>query len=203
MKKSMAAMVLAAVPVIVTYAALLGLGMHRHASPWAVSAASTILLFVPPLAVGLPGPLNKRSTPEVQPMAAHFIPLASEADEEGGGQRRGTAYPDQRQAVLQGQMALSVRSSAPAQSEVTMNSDGTMSPAGGEDEEADSDIDVVGVTSGFRKFTSAFAAKIQRTKKPSPAMKAVKAEIEEEPIAETSGSATPLAGPIPSSPLFR
>lgn len=52
MNKSIAALALSSMPVLVTYAALLGLGMHRHGSPWAVSAAATILLFLPPLAIG-------------------------------------------------------------------------------------------------------------------------------------------------------
>jgi len=42
---------LAALPTAIAYAALLGLGMHRHGGPWAVSAAATALAFGPPLAV--------------------------------------------------------------------------------------------------------------------------------------------------------
>lgn len=44
-------LVAAVFPVSVLYAAMLGLGLHRHASPWAISAAATLLVFGPPLAV--------------------------------------------------------------------------------------------------------------------------------------------------------
>lgn len=47
----MLALALAAVPTAVAWAALLGLGLHRHASPWAVSLTATLLLFGPPLAI--------------------------------------------------------------------------------------------------------------------------------------------------------
>ena len=60
MNKSMAALLLACLPLGVTYAALLGLGLHRHGSPWAVSAAATALLFLPPLAVGAASPRDTR-----------------------------------------------------------------------------------------------------------------------------------------------
>ncbi|TNE91927.1 MAG: hypothetical protein EP330_03730 [Deltaproteobacteria bacterium] len=43
---------LGAVPAAVTYAALLGLGLHRHASPLAISLVATSLLFGPPLLSG-------------------------------------------------------------------------------------------------------------------------------------------------------
>jgi len=44
-------MAIATIPVVLTYAGMLGLGIHRHASPWAISAAATALVFGPPLAV--------------------------------------------------------------------------------------------------------------------------------------------------------
>lgn len=41
--------VAALVPLAIAYAAMLGLGVHRHAPAWAVSASATLLLFGPPL----------------------------------------------------------------------------------------------------------------------------------------------------------
>lgn len=52
---------LALAPAAVVYAALLGLGMHRHASPWAISAAATLLVFGPPMAVASASPKNHRT----------------------------------------------------------------------------------------------------------------------------------------------
>ena len=34
---------------LVTYAAAIGLGLHRHGTPWAVSAGATLVVFLPPL----------------------------------------------------------------------------------------------------------------------------------------------------------
>ena len=41
----------AVIPVVLVYAGMLGLGLHRHASPWAISGAATVLVFGPPLAI--------------------------------------------------------------------------------------------------------------------------------------------------------
>jgi hypothetical protein len=40
---------LATVPAIVAYAAMLGLGLHRHAPAWVISFSATVLVFGPPL----------------------------------------------------------------------------------------------------------------------------------------------------------
>jgi predicted aspartyl protease len=47
-----AGLVAAAVPAGVAYSAMLGLGLHRHAPPWAIALAATIAVFGPPLLVG-------------------------------------------------------------------------------------------------------------------------------------------------------
>lgn len=46
-------LIAASIPAGVAWAALLGLGLHRHAGPLAVSASAVAMLFGPPLAVGL------------------------------------------------------------------------------------------------------------------------------------------------------
>jgi len=53
MKQSWPWIVLVAsvIPVVLVYAGMLGLGLHRHASPWAISGAATALVFAPPLAI--------------------------------------------------------------------------------------------------------------------------------------------------------
>lgn len=51
---------IAAVPTGVVYAALLGLGMHRHGSPFAISALATLLCFGPALAVAAASPRELR-----------------------------------------------------------------------------------------------------------------------------------------------
>lgn len=43
----------AVMPGILAYAAAIGLGLHRHGSPLAVSASATLLVFLPPLAVSM------------------------------------------------------------------------------------------------------------------------------------------------------
>jgi hypothetical protein len=40
-------------PVLLAYAAAIGLGLHRHGTPWAVSLAATAAVFLPPLMVSL------------------------------------------------------------------------------------------------------------------------------------------------------
>jgi predicted aspartyl protease len=45
--------VLAIVPCALAYAAAIGLGLHRHGTPWAVSLAATMVVFLPPLMVSL------------------------------------------------------------------------------------------------------------------------------------------------------
>jgi len=52
-------LVVASVPVLLTYASMLGLGIHRHASPWAISAAATLIVFGPPMAVSAASPKNR------------------------------------------------------------------------------------------------------------------------------------------------
>lgn len=42
--------VVGTLPALVAYAAMLGLGLHRHAPPWIISLSATILVFGPPLA---------------------------------------------------------------------------------------------------------------------------------------------------------
>lgn len=46
------ALVMATLPGAAAWSALIGLGMHRHGTPWAISLSATLLLFGPPLAVG-------------------------------------------------------------------------------------------------------------------------------------------------------
>lgn len=41
------------VPIVVAYGAALGLGLHRHGSPLAISAAATVLMFLPPVALSM------------------------------------------------------------------------------------------------------------------------------------------------------
>lgn len=48
-----ALLLLVMVPAVVAYAAALGLGLHRHGSPLAVSSAATLLVFLPPVGLGL------------------------------------------------------------------------------------------------------------------------------------------------------
>jgi hypothetical protein len=57
MNRWAAAMTLAAgtIPAFVAWATLLGLGAHRHASPIAVAAIATVLVFVPPVFAGALG----------------------------------------------------------------------------------------------------------------------------------------------------
>jgi len=40
-------------PAVLTYAGMLGLGIHRQATPWAISGGATVLVFGPPLAVSI------------------------------------------------------------------------------------------------------------------------------------------------------
>ncbi len=42
-------LILAIVPAIIAYAAMLGLGLHRHAPAWVISFSATVLVFGPPL----------------------------------------------------------------------------------------------------------------------------------------------------------
>ncbi len=43
----------ALVPSLLAYAAAIGLGLHRHGNPWAVSIGATVAVFLPPLMVAL------------------------------------------------------------------------------------------------------------------------------------------------------
>ncbi|NCG21934.1 MAG: hypothetical protein GWP91_23195 [Rhodobacterales bacterium] len=56
-----APLILALPAAALVYAALLGLGMHRHAPAWAISMAATLWMFGPPLAVA---GANKRDRPK-------------------------------------------------------------------------------------------------------------------------------------------
>ncbi len=56
MSRSPLLALLAFAPAALVYAALLGLGMHRHAGPFAISGAATALVFGPPLAVAWASP---------------------------------------------------------------------------------------------------------------------------------------------------
>lgn len=51
--------VVALVPVALAYAAAIGLGLHRHGSPWAVSGAATVAIFLPSVLVMLAAPRER------------------------------------------------------------------------------------------------------------------------------------------------
>jgi hypothetical protein len=61
MKRTALTLALSILPLVVAYAALLGLGMHRHGSPWAISAAATLILFGPPMAVAAASTRSQRT----------------------------------------------------------------------------------------------------------------------------------------------
>ena len=53
-------MLLSALPAALVFAALIGLGLHRHGGPFAVSAAATIWVFGPPMAIAAASPKAHR-----------------------------------------------------------------------------------------------------------------------------------------------
>ncbi|MBW1877638.1 MAG: retropepsin-like domain-containing protein [Deltaproteobacteria bacterium] len=52
-------LVAAAVPAGVAYSAMLGLGLHRHAPPWAIASAATLAVFGPALLAGATAARNR------------------------------------------------------------------------------------------------------------------------------------------------
>lgn len=53
-------MLLSALPAVLVFAALIGLGLHRHGGPFAVSAAATVWVFGPPMAIAAASPKAHR-----------------------------------------------------------------------------------------------------------------------------------------------